>query len=172
MQAIGRDRSEPSPDSGPQASEPRVRLVRRYLRSFGLRDEHVVRAAAERVVQAVLAGSEAESSADLPRRLLRLSRRWVEEFVRDVHDPSPDWFWRTQTLLARFPRAFLETPVPSLGDLERKDAEAVPLLPDSVPCSMRQQEILGPLERATQALSDLLRQPVASLLADDSRLSR
>ena len=85
-----------------------ITFAGRYLGVWGLVDATRAKRAARRLVVVVLASGEAQSPRERRRRILLLTRRWVEEFARGTNSSSDGWFWRAQSLLARYPRAFLK----------------------------------------------------------------
>ena len=89
-----------------------IAFASRYLGVWGLTDTSRAGRAASRVVSVVLASGEAQSPRELRRRILCLTREWVEEFARGTSGSTDDWLWRVQSLLSRYPRAFVETPIP------------------------------------------------------------
>jgi hypothetical protein len=134
--------------SSPSTDGNLVALVRRYLKTWGLSDAAVAQIAAERLVAEVAAMPVNRASADVKKTLVALTRSWVEAFARDGAD-SGDWFWRAQTLLARYPQTFLATAIPREASTRPLD-----LLPETMPRLMMQQHIIDPLERLTGAVRD------------------
>jgi hypothetical protein len=124
-----------------------VTFVGRYLRVWGLVDALRAEQAATRLVAVTLATGEAQSPHERKRRILFLTRKWIEEFARGASGSADDWFWRAQSLLARYPRAFLETPLP-LG--RGREEASVKLLPEPEPRPMIQQTITDSFERVAE----------------------
>lgn len=145
----------------PSTTESLLRLTRSYLNSCGLLDESAQETAARRVVTAVLehvATGTPPSDGNASGLLLALARSWVEDFARSSLDDSPDWFWKARELLARFPHAFLETPLPALG--ARTDVHGFALLPKPEHRAMRQQRIDQPfavIRRAIESTTERAR---------------
>jgi hypothetical protein len=100
----------------------RVALVQAYFARLGLR-EPASEAAAHRVVSEVVRTLVDWNDPNVDRRLVAVARKWIRSFSEDyafaagssqaVDDPVPNWYSRTPALLAKFPSAFLETPVPT-----------------------------------------------------------
>jgi len=63
----------------------------------------------------------------------------VQQFALSVAASAPEAFFRAPTLLAKFPRAFLETPIPHAHEAK---PPALSLLPGSEPRPMMQQAIV------------------------------
>ncbi len=141
--------SSPPPSVESASAGPLFDLARRYLESWGLSKPWSEQAAAE-LVRAVVGRHGSEPSDELRRTVIGLGRRWIEHFARGALGFRRDWFWRAQSLLRRFPRAFLETPLPrSAGDVV-----AVEVLPAEAPETMIQQALEDPFERLSGRLRD------------------
>jgi hypothetical protein len=125
-------------------------MIRRCLASFGLLETDVASEAASRVVSAVLSEPTAAPDPISERRALSLARRWIESFSRRTQGPGPDWFFAIPGLLRRFPRAFVESSLPPLAELDRETN--LELLPAEAPCQMRTQELAAPLAALPNAL--------------------
>jgi len=99
----------------------RVALLQAYFARFGLWDEPTSRAAARRVVNEVLRTTVDWNDTALDRRLVSVARQWIRDFSESccpapspgVGSPVPNWLARAPVLLAKFPSAFLATPLRS-----------------------------------------------------------
>lgn len=139
-----------------------IDLVRRYLMSWGVADEQSARIGAQRLVSAVLSewapSDDPSASTDQSREELRLTliqrtRSWVQHFAFGVVGPSPEAFFRTPALLSKFPRAFLETPIPAAGDVPDGSPS---LLPSSLPRPMMQQAIVDSVEQMATSIREVI----------------
>jgi hypothetical protein len=100
----------------------RVALLQAYFARFGLWDEPTSQAAARRVLNEVLRATGDWNDTELDRRLVTVARKWIRDFsescgpgpavVANAGSPVANWFSRAPVLLAKFPSAFLATPLP------------------------------------------------------------
>jgi len=98
----------------------RVALLRAYFAHFGLWDEPASQAA-RRVVNEVRTNVDWYDTG-IDRRLVAVARKWIRDFSESygsgpaprpsVDAPVPNWLSRAPVLLAKFPSAFLATPLP------------------------------------------------------------
>lgn len=99
----------------------RVALLQAYFARLGLCDGPTSRAAARRVVSEVLRTTVDWNDTDVDRRLVAVARKWIRDFSESYGSltapsptiPVPNWYSRAPILLAKFPSAFLATPLPS-----------------------------------------------------------
>jgi hypothetical protein len=130
-----------------------VGFLREYFLSFGLPDVAFAQTAAERVAHAWYATGAI--NGDCEPMLLNVASQWIEAFARESSESEADWFWRAPSLLSRFPTTFLQTALP---DFSRPgDTPNLDLLPESSPCAMQQQEILGPFASAARTMREAWR---------------
>jgi len=149
-----------------------IDLVRRYLKSWGVADDASARAGAQRLVATVLAErapSDATEHAhdEVRLRLIERTQRWVQQFAFGVVGPSPEAFFRTPALLSKFPRAFLETPIPAEDDTLRC---SLSLLPFAEPRPMMQQAIVDSLEHVANSFREAVDRIRRAPVAEASRL--
>jgi hypothetical protein len=124
-----------------------IALLRRHFESWGLTDEHLSRAAAERVMAAVHRDGAAVGSVDP----LQLATRWIRTMAEDGSSDSAEWFFRAPALLARFPAAFLETDIP-----DSHCDGAIDFLPELSPRLMPEQEVIGPITHAVRVAAEAM----------------
>jgi len=103
----------------------RVALLQAYFAHFGLWNEPASRAAARRIVNEVLRTNVDWNDTGIDRRLVSVARKWIRDFSESygsgpaprlsVDAPAPNWLSRAPVLLAKFPSAFLVTPLPGSG---------------------------------------------------------
>ena len=101
--------------------EHRIALLQAYFTRFGLWDKRTSEAAARRVVNEVLRTTVDWNDTALDRRLVSVARQWIRDFSESccpapspgVGSPVPNWLARAPVLLAKFPSAFLATPLRS-----------------------------------------------------------
>jgi hypothetical protein len=100
----------------------RVALLQAYFARFGLWNEPASRDASRRVVNEVLRTIVDWNDTGIDRRLVAVARKWIRDFSESygsgsaprpsVDAPVPNWLSRAPVLLAKFPSAFLATPLP------------------------------------------------------------
>jgi hypothetical protein len=108
-------------DDGDRLAAHRIAILQAYFASLGLR-ESASRTAAQRVVIEVLKTPVDRNDTGADRRLVAVARKWIRDFSESygfaVSPSQPDdlsvlnWYSRAPSLLAKFPSAFLATPVP------------------------------------------------------------
>jgi hypothetical protein len=148
-------------ESGSTNREAWVALLCRHFDSWGLKDAGLARAAAERVVHALLRGDTASGSVDP----LQLATRWIQAMADDGSGDSSDWFFRAPALLSRFPAAFLETDIP-----DACGAVAIDFLPELAPRAMPEQEVIGPITHAVRVAAEAMEGAIEGVAAQRTRV--
>lgn len=98
-------------DARERALAHRVALLQAYFARFGLVDAQTSQAAARRVLTAVLETTREQDEAELDRRLVKAARTWIRDFTTGDGAADGGWVSRASVLLAKFPSAFLATPL-------------------------------------------------------------
>ncbi len=122
--------------------EESVRALRRFLSGWGMKDTPSAFVAAGRLAAAARGGCRTTSPRELCERGARIGRAWIEDFARAAGGTEVDWLFRARRLLERYPRTFLETPIP-IGPRPMR----LLLLPEPQPSEMMQQSITDSVER-------------------------
>jgi len=140
-------------------------LARRHLERWGLVDPEVLERAAERLADAALAGGALKDDDALLDRMRALAERWIADFAGGSADPKRHWIWHAGALLGRFPRAFLETPLPRSAASAAVGCLAI--LPERDPAVIKQQVIAGPLEHLVNTLRQVARRARPGVLDEE-----
>ncbi len=140
-------------------------LAHRHLERWGLVEAAVLDRAAERLADAVLADGVGPNDDALPDRMRALAERWIADFAGGSSDPKRHWIWHAGALLGRFPRAFLETPLPRSA--ASAEAGCIAVLPERDPAVIRQQVIAGPLEHLVTTLRQVARRARSGVLDEE-----